>query len=309
MQNAMQRLDEIVKERGPLLAGLDPDFEKIFSLQQTNSEITEEDYQSKQDFFWDVMKDFCKKYIDTIAPFVGAIKINSAFFEAENMTNLYLEVAQYAKEAGLYVIGDVKRGDIGNTSQKYAQAFLSKGSPFDAITINPYFGTDGVKPFLEMAKENGKGVFVLVKTSNNSSDEIQDMYLKDGITVYELVAELVNEWGMSTADGDEDYYLVGAVVGATYPKQAKRLREIMPKTFFLVPGYGAQGATAQDITVNFDRTGGGAIVNSSRGIMMACKSKTWKDKYSENEWREAAIAEIQRAKSELENAILCYLEA
>ena len=304
-ENAMQRLNRMVKERGPLVAGLDPDLNKAIRLYGYSID----QFRNEDDFYRTVIHTYCVDYIEHISPLVAAIKINSAFFEAIGMENDYWTIAEIAKGKGLFVIADVKRADIGNTSAQYAQAFLSEGSPFDAITVNPYFGTDGIKPFLDLAKQNGKGIFVLVKTSNPSSKEIQDAILQDGKPVYELVASFVKEWGDYTSDGDEDYNLVGAVVGATYPEQAKRLRDLMPKTFFLVPGYGAQGATAQDIAACFDAEGGGAIVNSSRGIMEAYKNWRWRREYSEGaKWYELSVKEAQRAQEELRSAILSYIK-
>ena len=284
MKNVMERLNEAIKEKGPLLAGLDPDRLKIAEL---SSELT--------------MEDFCFEYIDAVKDKVAAIKINIAFFESCNYLDVFWKCARKAKKEGLFVIADVKRADIGNTSKQYAEAFLTADSPIDAITINPYFGTDGVKPFIEMAKENDKGVFVLLKTSNPSSDEIQNLETADGQKVYHKVAKLVDEWGKGTKG--ERYSLVGAVVGATHPAEAEELRKMLPDTFFLVPGYGAQGATASDIVVNFDCEGGGAVVNSSRGLMFAYKSKLWSEKYSKKEWKEATRAEAERAQNELKSAI------
>ncbi len=303
-ENAMQRLNRIAKEKGPLLAGLDPQLDEIIPLY----DFKIEEFQNENDFYAAYMYTYCKDYITSLSEEIGAIKINSAFFEAVGMEQVYWDIARFAKNKGLFVIGDLKRADIGNSSAQYAQGFLSADSPFDAITINPYFGTDCVKPFLDLAKENGKGVFVLVKTSNPSSKEIQDAILIDGKPVYELVAKMVRDWGDYTSNYDEDYNLVGAVIGATHPVQAKRLRQLMPHTFFLVPGYGAQGATAQDITVNFDMNGGGAIVNSSRGIMNAYKNSKWKNLFSKEKWYEASVAEAIRAKGELKDAIRYYLE-
>lgn len=305
-RNAMQRLNEIVKTRGPLLAGLDPEFEKVIHLYEAkHGKVDEYDlFFKRQKCAEAALKYYCNEYLNAISGVIGAVKINSAFFEAVACEDLYFEVAQYAQKLGLFVIADVKRADIGNTSKMYAEAFLDENSPFDAITINPYFGTDGVKPFLDLAKKNGKGVFVLVKTSNPSSEEIQDVILADGRPVYALVADLVSQWGKYTdPEGKEDYNLVGAVVGATHPQQAAKLRKMMPNTFFLVPGYGAQGATASDITVSFDPDGGGAIVNSSRGIMMAYKNDRWKNEFTENQWARASNAEAIRANAELREAV------
>ncbi|MBQ2937689.1 MAG: orotidine-5'-phosphate decarboxylase [Clostridia bacterium] len=298
--NAMERLNELVKEKGVLLAGLDPDVDKILSMNEETVKFSRSSLNA-----YELVGDYCYNYIQTVKDEVAAIKINIAFFEAYGMVPLFWEVAQYAQDAGLFVIGDIKRADIGNTSKQYAEAFLQKDSPIDAITINPYFGTDGVKPFLDVAKENGKGVFVLVKTSNKSSSEIQDLELKDGKLVYQKVAELVKEWGQYVKESDdEEYSLVGAVVGATHPAEAKLLRETMPNTFFLVPGYGAQGATADDIVVNFDDNGGGAIVNSSRGLMFAYE----KEGIIVDKWHEASKRAAIRARKELSGAVSSYLK-
>ena len=303
--NAMERLNNAVMKRGPLLAGLDPDLGKILALEASADEAPKTDIKERDDFLETVMLRYCCKYIGAVRRKVAAIKINIAFFEAHGMEEVFFEVAEHAKAAGLFVIADVKRADIGNTSKQYAEAFLRKGSPVDAITINPYFGTDGVKPFLDMAKKNKKAVFVLVKTSNPSSAEIQDLELADGRKVYQQVAELVKQWGEYTKTSeDEKYSLVGAVVGATHPEEAKQLREQLPNTFFLVPGYGAQGATAEDIVVNFDSLSGGAIVNSSRGLMFACEKEPWKSEYPVGKWEEATSKETLKSQKELKDAIL-----
>lgn len=292
MTNAIERLiDEMIRKESRIVVGLDPKWEHI-----------PKNYYgmvSDASFFEGALKDYCEDYIRTVKDLAPAIKINSAFFEETHSEALYLEVAKFAKASGLFVIGDVKRADIGSTSEAYANAFLGEDSPFDAITINPYFGTDSIQPFVKMAVKNGKAVFVLVKTSNKSSAEIQDLELKDGKKVYEVVAKLVKEWGNYTPRNEYGYNCVGAVVGATHPEQAKELRKLMPNTFFLVPGYGAQGATAQDVAVNFDKNGLGAIVNSSRGIMCA-----YKNNYGEMEWKKATEEALRNATNEINDAIL-----
>lgn len=306
--NAMERLNKLVKEKGVFLAGLDPDINKILPMYEegVRGEELRKIFIDMKVYTEEVMTDFCISYINAIKDEVAAIKINIAFFEACGISrDKFLYIAKKAKEAGLFVIADVKRADIGNTSKQYAEAFLKKDSPIDAITINPYFGTDGVKPFLDVAKENEKGVFVLVKTSNASSSEIQDLELKDGKMVYQKVAELVKEWGEYVKNSDEEEYsLVGAVVGATHPVEAKLLRETMPNTFFLVSGYGSQGATADDIVVNFDDNGGGAIVNSSRGIMFAYE----KEGVNVDKWQEESRKAAIRARKELCGAVNSYLK-
>lgn len=301
-QNAMDRLMELCQEKNSrIVAGLDPTWESIpEEFKVRNGWGQEED----DDFLYvRIFQRYCEAYIDAVASVVPAIKINSAFFEKEGLDDLYWMIAVKAKDAGLFVIGDLKRADIGSTSAAYAEAYLSEDAPFDAITINPYFGTDGVKPFLELAKENGKGVFILVKTSNKSADEIQDLRLEDGRLVYEAVADLVIQWQNQFDDTDGEYSMIGAVVGATHKEQAEALRKQMPNTAFLVPGYGAQGATAEDVAVNFNEKGLGAIVNSSRGIMNAYKKECWKEEFSEEDWDEAATAEATRATEEINRAL------
>ena len=310
-KNAMQVLNDLIVEKNSrICAGLDVKWEDIPNAFKKEFGWDDEKGEENMEDFSQIIYKYCEKYINAVADIVPAVKINSAFFEREHLEDLYFEVAYYAREKGLFVIGDIKRADIGSTSEAYAQAFLSAGMPFDAITINPYFGTDGVMPFLKLAKENGKGVFVLVKTSNKSSAEIQDLELADGRKVYEAVADLVLNWADEVDHENFNYYpMVGAVVGATHPKQAEELVDQMGCTFFLVPGYGAQGATADDVAVNFDSDRGiGAIVNSSRGIMNAYKKDCWKEKYSEETWAEAARAEAIRATEEINQAINKYLE-
>lgn len=308
----MQLLNDLIVEKNSrICAGLDVKWEDIPDSFKKEFGWDDEKGEENMEDFSQIIYKYCEKYIDAVADIVPAIKINSAFFEREHLEDLYLEVAFYAREKGLFVIGDLKRADIGSTSEAYAQAFLSAGMPFDAITINPYFGTDGVMPFLKLAKENGKGVFVLVKTSNKSSAEIQDLELADGRKVYEAVADLVIDWA-DEVDHENfvtDYPMVGAVVGATNSEQVEKLKEQMWKTFFLVPGYGAQGATADDVAAYFnDERVTGVIVNSSRGIMNAYKKDCWKEKYSEETWAEAARAEAIRATEEINQAINKYLE-
>lgn len=296
--NAMQRLNALIEAKNSrVCAGLDPTWELIPESVK-NSMGRPGDRRPK------VFSEYCKQYIDAVADVLPAVKINSAFFEREGYEWLYFDIADYASQKGLFVIGDVKRADIGNTSNAYAEAYLGEYSPFDAITINPYFGSDGIIPFLDLAKKNNRGVFILVKTSNKSSAEIQDLELADGRKVYQCVAERVREWAMQVdTQNYNNYPLVGAVVGATHPEEAKELQMILGKTFLLLPGYGAQGATAQDVAVNFDREGLGAIVNSSRGIMNAYKKDIWKDKFTEKDWAEAAREEAKRASKEINDAI------
>ena len=195
---------------------------------------------------------------------------------------VYDRTVKYCKEKGLIVIGDVKRGDIGSTSASYAKAHIGRIAvagreipvfDVDFATVNPYLGTDGVKPFVDVCNQCDRGIFVLVKTSNPSSGEFQDILTEGGVPMYELVGAKVREWGAQSMDGK--YSNVGAVVGATYPEQGERLRKLMPNTFILAPGYGAQGASAADLSSFFDEEGSGAIVNSSRGIIAAYTKDTY----------------------------------
>jgi orotidine-5'-phosphate decarboxylase len=242
--------------------------------------------------------------IDELSDIVPAIKPQSAYYEMYGIEGIkaYYDTMTYAKRRGMYVIADGKRNDIGATSEAYATAYLGETDLFgdytrafmpDYLTVNPYLGTDGILPFVKKCEEFDKGIFVLVKTSNPSSGEIQDL-IADGEEIYVKVAKLVNKWGESTIN-DLGYSSVGAVVGATYPEQSKKLREIMPNTIFLVPGYGAQGGKAEDIKHLFDQDGLGAIVNSSRAIMTAYQ----KEGAREEDFAKYAVIEALRMKEDL----------
>lgn len=226
--------------------------------------------------------DFNRALIDAVADIVPAVKVQVAFYEMYGVEGMiaFKRTLDYAKQAGLIVIADVKRGDIGSTAEAYAHAFLS-GTPAgeqtlpafdsDIVTVNPYLGTDGIQPFADACAQCGKGIFVLVKTSNPSGGEFQDL-IADGRPVYEHVGRMTAKWGEGLI-GESGYSAVGAVVGATYPEQGERVRALLPHTFFLIPGYGAQGGTAAGIAKSFDKKGGGAIVNASRSIMCAYKKQ------------------------------------
>ena len=227
--------------------------------------------------------EFNRTIIDAVAGIVPAVKPQIAMYEALGPAgvDVYAMTCEYARERGLYVLADVKRGDIGSTAAAYARMLTGVGehAPWniDAVTVNPYLGTDGITPFVDAAAQTDKDLFVLVRTSNPSSSELQMLDLANGKKVYEHVADLVESWGAETI-GKYGYSRVGAVVGATHPEEGKALRKRMPHTFFLVPGYGAQGGTAADVRGMFDADGSGAIVNSSRGIIGAWRKS---GKYSE----------------------------
>ncbi|KFI48840.1 orotidine-5'-phosphate decarboxylase [Bifidobacterium biavatii] len=227
--------------------------------------------------------EFNRTIIDAVADIVPAVKPQIAMYEAIGPAGVdaYTMTCEYAQQQGLYVLGDIKRGDIGSTAAAYAGhlsgvvGFDGDTQPFDpwhedAVTVNPYLGTDGITPFVDAANAADKDIFVLVRTSNPSSKELQELDLADGGKLYEHVADLVEGWG-SGSIGKHGYSRVGAVVGATHPEEGAALRKRMPHTFFLVPGYGAQGGTATGVAGMFDADGSGAIVNSSRGIIGAWK--------------------------------------
>lgn len=240
---------------------------------------------------------FNKEIIDNVYDIVPAVKPQIAFYEQYGIAGLrcWMETCDYAKSKGMLVVGDVKRGDIGSTAEAYSDFYLGNNpwsAATDCITINPYLGTDSLMPFVKDCERNGKGIFVLVKTSNKSSIDIQDLE-SGGKKIYQHVAELVVKLGGGLI-GKYSYSAVGAVVGATFRSDGQRLREIMKKAYFLVPGYGAQGGTAADAAVCFNEDGLGAVINSSRGIIAAYMNEEWKGRFSEKQFglaaREAAIA-------------------
>lgn len=236
--------------------------------------------------------------IDAALDVIPSVKVQAAYYEqyGPDGVKCFFDTMAYAKDKGLVVIADVKRNDIGSTAGAYARGYL-ENSAADFITVNAYLGIDGIKPFLEAGAKTGKGIFVLVKTSNPSGGEFQDLDV-GGKTLYEAVADKVREWGKDFI-GESGYSSVGAVVGATYPAQAQTLRERMPHTFFLVPGYGAQGAGADDIAVSFDANGLGAVVNSSRGILLAWK----KPQYEGLPALQAARAAVLDMKKDILSAL------
>jgi len=237
---------------------------------------------------------FCCEVLDVVAPLVPTIKPQMAFFEQLGPAGsaALAEVVSYARQKGLIVILDGKRGDIGTTAAAYAAGLLDTEQPggwkADATTVNPYLGDDGVEPFIEVAARSGGGAFVLVKTSNRGSGMFQDL-LVGGRPLFHYVAEYVERRALETR-GKCGYGLVGAVVGATYPEQLAHLRTLMPHTIFLVPGYGSQGATAKDVAAAFDANGGGAIINNARGIIFAHTLKPYSERYGPTNWQRAVEA-------------------
>ena len=276
-----QLIEKIKKTKAPICVGLDPMLNYIpeHILKKSYNEFGET-LEGAADAIWQ----FNKEIVDHTYDLIPSVKPQIAMYEQFGIEGLksYQKTVDYCQQKGLLVIGDAKRGDIGSTSAAYATGHLGKvqvgsktysGFHTDFLTVNPYLGTDGVKPFVDVCNSDDKGLFVLVKTSNPSSGEFQDRLI-DGRPLYELVAEKVVEWGDTCMDGD--YSNVGAVVGATYPEMSRILRKLMPRTYFLVPGYGAQGGTAADLAHCFNEDGLGAVVNSSRGIIAAYRQEKYK---------------------------------
>lgn len=228
--------------------------------------------------------------IDAVKDIVPAVKIQSAFYERYGYGGVRAmeDTARYAKAAGLITMADVKRNDIGSTAEAYAEAYFD-GDLYDYITVNPYAGYDGIKPFVDMCAARGKGIFVLARMSNPSAADIQNLVVEDGKPLYMHVGELIRDWGKSTV-GERGYSAVGAVVGATNPTEARMLRRALGSVFFLVPGYGAQGGNAAGAAAAFDENGGGAIVNNSRGIIAAYLSEKYRGMKFYAAARESAAA-------------------
>ena len=280
-------VEKISTLNAPVVVGLDPMLGYVPGhVQKKAFEEYGETLEGAAEAIWQ----FNKAIVDATYDLIPAVKPQIAMYEQFGVPGLaaFAKTCEYCKSKGLVVIGDIKRGDIGSTSGAYATGHLGKvtvgskqysGFSEDFVTVNPYLGSDGVKPFIDVCKEENKGIFVLVKTSNPSSGEFQDQ-LVDGTPLYELVARKVNEWGEECM-GDV-YSNVGCVIGATYPEMGKTLRKLMPKTYILVPGYGAQGGKAEDLVHYFNADGLGAIVNSSRGIIAAYKQEKYAKFGAEN---------------------------
>lgn len=300
-------IEKIKKTGAPVVVGLDPMLSYVPGhIQKAAFAEYGETLRGAAEAIWQ----FNKEIVDRTFDLIPAVKPQIAMYEQFGVEGLeaYKKTVDYCKSKGLIVIGDVKRGDIGSTSAAYAVGHLGKvqvgskvyaGFDEDFATVNPYLGSDGVKPFIEVCREEKKGLFILVKTSNPSSGEFQDR-LVDGRPLYELVGEKVAEWGADHC-GDT-YSYIGAVVGATYPEQGKALRKVMPKSFILVPGYGAQGGKGKDLVHFFNEDGLGAIVNSSRGIIAAYKQEAYA-KYGAEHFAEASRAAVEDMIADIRGAL------
>ncbi len=299
---AIDRLIHAIEEKAnPTVLGLDTRYDYLPDAADLSSEADWQRVAAEK------MWAYNKAILDALVDIVPAVKIQIAYYEMCGLwgMKLFHRCCEYAAKQGYFVIADAKRGDIGPTAGAYATAFLGTHSvggqdmsafPCDMLTVNPYFGSDGILPFVEECGKNDRGVFVLVKTSNPSSGEFQDLLLENGQPLYARVAEKVAEWGQSSI-GEHGYSDVGAVVGATYPSQGRALRQAHPELFFLVPGYGAQGATADDLADCFDAEGRGALVNASRSLLLAYRKQEGVN------WIEATQKEALRMKEDLNRAI------
>ena len=302
-----QLIANIKKTGAPIVVGLDPMLKYIPEhIQKKAFAEFGETLEGAAEAIWQ----FNKEIVDKTYDLIPAVKPQIAMYEQFGIPGLvaFKKTVDYCKSKGLVVIGDIKRGDIGSTSSAYAVGHIGKvqvGSktyaPFDEdfVTVNPYLGSDGVNPFIDVCKEEKKGLFILVKTSNPSSGEFQDQMI-DGRPLYELVGEKVAQWGEDCM-GDE-YSCIGAVVGATYPEMGKVLRKVMPKSYILVPGYGAQGGKGKDLVHFFNEDGLGAIVNSSRGIIAAYKQEKYAN-YGEEAFEDASRAAVEDMVADIRGAL------
>ncbi len=303
----ISRLIEKIQKTAPIVVGLDPQLKFIPEqlLKASYKEIGE-----NPEGVADAIFKFNKGIVDAVYDIIPAVKPQIAMYEVFGIPGLiaFDKTVKYCREKGLVVIGDIKRGDIGSTSAAYAQGHIGsveiggkkfRGFEEDFATVNPYLGSDGVKPFIDICNAEDRGIFVLVKTSNPSSGELQDKMV-DGAPIYEMMGRMVYEWGKESMDGT--YSNVGAVVGATYPEQGKVLRKIMPHTFILVPGYGAQGGKGADLVHFFNEDGLGAIVNSSRGIIAAYTQDKY-SKFGAENFADASRAAVLDMKEDILGAI------
>ncbi|MDR0611060.1 MAG: orotidine-5'-phosphate decarboxylase [Planctomycetaceae bacterium] len=291
----------ICNKKNPVMVGLDPRFDWIPQTIRQNTDPKNIEQVAE------VFKIFCREIIDVVAPLVPVIKIQAAFFEqygVPGMSALRWLVDYIRNKKELVIVFDGKRNDIGSTAEAYAAGILGQDSPWgaDALTVSPYLGDDSLEPFVKTAAERNAGIFVLVKTSNHGGAMLQDLAV-DGKTIYRRVAEYVQQLSLSTRRESEYYGNVGAVVGATWPPQLAELRDIMPNTWFLVPGYGSQGGSAKDVAPAFDENGLGAIINNSRGIIFAYRREPFQTTFGETQWQHAVeaatIQMIQQLRAEI----------
>lgn len=300
-----QMIHNIIKVQNPTVVGLDPDISQIpecYKQQVRNGGNPFEEIR-------DLIITYNRDIIDVIKPLVPAVKPQIAFYEKYGSYGFsaFEQTVSYAKSKGLVVIEDGKRNDIGNTARAYAKGHLgtvelldgTRTAAVDAdfLTVTPFLGSESIAPFLEVCRQEGKGIFVLVKTSNSSSGEIQDVKTAEGVTISQMLAKYIDSH--SQEPGVHGYTSIGAVVGATYPEEAAELRKLMPRSFFLVPGYGAQGGSAEDILPCFNEDGLGAIVNSSRGILYTHMTAEERKSCTKEEYLQSVYAAALKMKNEI----------
>jgi len=288
-------LKAIEDKNAPVCVGIDPRWDRLPAALTGGNEADEAGRVAR-------IGEFCWQVLQAVAPHVPAVKPQSAYFEVYGARGVetYRQVVRWAHELGLLVIGDVKRNDIGSTAQAYAAAHLAGADNPDAVTVNAYFGLDGLAPFLDVCAAEGKGVFTLVRTSNPSAGQVQDFADASGTKLYEHLADLVAELGAQDGlVGERGYSALGAVVGATWPDEARALRDRMPQQLFLVPGYGAQGASAGDCAASFRADGTGAIVNASRSVIYAFS----RDDGAGAPWQDAVGAAAQAFAEDIRTAL------
>lgn len=302
-------IDKIIERKNPTVVGLDP---RLDYIPAHIKDMAFEEFGRTPKGAASAFLQFSKIIIDSLYDIVPAVKPQIAMFEQLGYEGLksYIEIIDYAKSKDLVVIGDIKRSDIASTAEAYSNGHIGRVDidgelhqvyNQDFITLNPYLGIDSIEPYKKDCKDYNKGLFILVKTSNPNSGQLQNLLI-DGEMLYERVGRLVSQWGQDLV-GKHNYSLLGAVVGATHPEEGRKLRQDMPHTFFLVPGYGAQGGTAEDLKGVFDEKGLGAIINSSRGIIAAYKNDKYKNDYSQKEFGQAARKAALDMKADLQGVI------
>lgn len=307
MTSFATRLHDAIQKKGtPALVGIDPRFDQLPEPVVMAAGMRRA--AERQSMVAGAFEEFCFRLIDVVAPLVPAVKPQAAFFEACGPagTRVLARVIRRARDQGLVVICDAKRGDIGSTAEAYADAYLAGEDPdaapwaADALTVNPYLGDDTLQPFVKTANERGAGLYVLVRTSNPGSASFQNHGESDDGTnrLYQKVGQTVEQLSVESAAG-ESYGSIGAVVGATYPEELKELRELMPHTPLLVPGYGSQGGGAEDVRAAFDANGLGAVINSSRGINFAHKKAPYAEEFGDARWEEAVEAATKQMIADL----------
>lgn len=303
MFSYIQRLNSAIKKKAnPVVVGLDPRFDQ---LPPDVIAATKKAGPDRAARVAAAFEQFCFRIIDVVAPLVPAVKPQAAFFEEWGPAGCLAlsRVIRYARQAGLIVICDAKRGDIGSTAEAYARGYLAGADPdaalwsADALTVNPYLGRDTLEPFVKVAVERGAAIYVLVRTSNPGAATFQDLR-SDGEPLYARVACMVDELARTTCSG-QPFGVVGAVVGATYPQELAALRRAMPATHLLIPGYGSQGGAAADVAAAFDENGWGAVVNSSRGIIFAWERREYAGRFGPAAWEQAVEAATREMIADL----------